>query len=246
MKLFLIATLISSSAAFAPAPPAGRQSVALQSSSANAIEAALAATKKYGPTSKEAAVLWDIVEEMDASDNRCVERSLHMKVSIRGFAICFSIISFAETHITCTHLSSATKTHSVAYKPAIVDAEYENKVKTLAQMLTKTREELDLVKQLAEDLKGVKLASPVAATSSDESEDFATAMTKALAAARTATEKFGVDSTQAKLAWETVEEIAASATDDEATRAPLDEECLIELIEGCEALEKFKAALDGR
>lgn len=135
----------------------------------------------------------------------------------------------------------------MAYKPVIVDAEYENKVKTLAQMLTKTREELDLVKQLAEDLKGVKLASPTPrSVSVDDSEDLATAMTKALAAARTATETFGVDSTQAKLAWETVEEIAASTTDDEATRAPLDEECLIELIEGCEALEKFKAALDGR
>ena len=146
-----------------------------------------------------------------------------------------------KTHFTHTHTHT-----SVAYKPVIVDAEYENKVKSLAQMLTKTREELDMVKQLAEDLKGVKLASPTRVSSEEESEDFASAMTKALAAARTATDKFGVDSTQAKLAWETVEEIAASATDDEATRAPLDEECLIELIEGCEALEKFKAALDGR
>merc|ERR1712008_656148 len=33
------------------------------------IEAALAASKEHGPTSKEARVLWDIVEEMDASDN---------------------------------------------------------------------------------------------------------------------------------------------------------------------------------
>ena len=71
MKLFLIAALISSSVAFAPAP-AGRQSVTLHASSTSAIEAALAASKKFGPTSKEAAVLWDIVEEMDASDNRCV------------------------------------------------------------------------------------------------------------------------------------------------------------------------------
>ena len=135
----------------------------------------------------------------------------------------------------------------MAYKPVIVDAEYENKVKTLAQMLTKTREELDMVKQLAEDLKGVKLASPTSrAGEAAEESDLANAMTEALAAARSATEEFGVESTQAKLAWETVEEIAASATDDEATRAPLDEECLIELIEGCEALEKFKAALDGR
>ena len=69
MKLFLLAAFVSSSAAFAPAA-IGRQSVALQASSTSAIDAALAASKKYGPTSKEAAVLWDIVEEMDASDNR--------------------------------------------------------------------------------------------------------------------------------------------------------------------------------
>ena len=70
MKLFLLAAFVSSSAAFAPAAIIGRQSVALQASSSSAIDAALAASKKYGPTSKEAAVLWDIVEEMDASDNR--------------------------------------------------------------------------------------------------------------------------------------------------------------------------------
>ena len=70
MKLFLLAALVSSSAAFAPAP-AGRHSVALfGSASSDAIEAALEASKKYGPTSQEARVLWDIVEEMNASDNR--------------------------------------------------------------------------------------------------------------------------------------------------------------------------------
>ena len=123
----------------------------------------------------------------------------------------------------------------------MVDEEYEAKVKSLAQMLTKTKEELDMVRQLAEDLKGVKLATPESRTTVTTAS-----MKKALAEARSATEKFGVESTEAKLAWETVEEIAASSTDDEATRAPLDEECLVELIEGCEALEKFKAALDTR
>ena len=71
MKLFLIAALASSAAAFAPTP-AGRHSVALHASaSSEAIEAALEASKKYGATSQEARVLWDIVEEMNASDNRC-------------------------------------------------------------------------------------------------------------------------------------------------------------------------------
>lgn len=129
--------------------------------------------------------------------------------------------------------------YSAAFKPAVVDEEYAGKVKALSQLLTKTKDELDMVKSLADELKGVKLASP--ASSGAVSED--SAMKAALAAARTAAETHGKDSVEAKLAWETVEEIAAS-NNLEATRAPLDEECLIELIEGCEALEKFKAALE--
>ena len=112
-------------------------------------------------------------------------------------------------------------------------------------MLTKTKDELDQVKQLADELKGVKLATPPSGASSSDSSH-TVAMKSALDAARAASEEFGKDSTEAKLAWETVEEIAAGASDNEAMRAPLDEECLIELIEGCEALEKFKTALDGR
>ncbi|KAL3773785.1 hypothetical protein ACHAW5_002993 [Stephanodiscus triporus] len=203
MKLLIVAALISSSVAFAPAPIARARSVVplSESATASAIEAALEASKTHGPTSKEAQLLWEVVEEMNASDN------------------------------------------SAAYKPAVVDEEYEAKVRSLAQMLTKTKAELDMVRQLAEDLKGVKLATPESRTAVPV---YPASMKKALAEARSATEKFGVESTEAKLAWETVEEIAASSTDDEATRAPLDEECLVDLIEGCEALEKFKSALDSR
>lgn len=71
MKLFLIAALVTSTAAFAPsAVRSGRQSIALFSASESAIAAALEASKKHGPTSKEAALAWETVEEMDASDNR--------------------------------------------------------------------------------------------------------------------------------------------------------------------------------
>ena len=76
MKLFLITALLSSATAFTPAVPVAgrRQSMALFGSvdSSGAVKAALAATKEFGPTSKEAALAWDIVEELDASDNRCV------------------------------------------------------------------------------------------------------------------------------------------------------------------------------
>mmetsp|Transcript_14779 Transcript_14779/g.32116 ORF Transcript_14779/g.32116 Transcript_14779/m.32116 type:complete len:200 (+) Transcript_14779:75-674(+) len=199
MKLILIAALISTSAAFAPAPIA-RHSAALRSASSDAIEAAMAASKEHGAASKEASVLWDIVEEIDSADN------------------------------------------SAAFKPVIADAEYEEKVKALSQMLTKTRDELDTVKQLADDLKGVKLATPPLGAKGEPSE----AMKAALAEARSASEEFGKSSPEAALAWETVEEIAAARNDNVASQATLDEECLIDLIEGCEALEKFKDALDGR
>lgn len=200
MKLFLIAALISSSAAFAPAPVGRQQPVALFSAGAKAIEAAMAASKEHGPTSKEARVLWDIVEEMDASDN------------------------------------------SAAYQPAVVDEEYEEKVKALSQMLTKTKDELDQMKSLADALKGVKLGgSP---TGSAPAPEASAAMQEALAEARSASDEFGGDSKEAMLAWETVEELASSGSHGKALKPGLDEECLIEFIEGCEALEKFKAALD--
>jgi len=130
---------------------------------------------------------------------------------------------------------------SEAFKPAVADEEYADKVKALSQLLTKTKDELDMVKSLADQLKGVKIAKPTSSSAGSGSED--SAMKDALAAARSAVEAHGKDSVEAKLAWETVEEIASS-NNLEATRAPLDEECLIELIEGCEALEKFKAALE--
>jgi len=204
MKLCLLAALVASAAAFAPTP-CGRSPVALRASaSADAIEAALAASKEHGATSSQARVLWDIVEEIDASDN------------------------------------------SAAYRPVVEDADYEDKVKSLAQMLTKTKDELVQMKDLADSLKGVKLASPpMGGTLTSDAPETA-AMADALAAAKEATAASGADSISARLAWEAVEEIAASAADGEATRAPLDEECLIELIEGCEALEKFKAALEER
>jgi len=72
MKLIQFAALVSSAAAFAPVPSGRHSQVALSAAGTDAIEAALEASKKYGPTSQEARVLWDIVEEMDASDNRCV------------------------------------------------------------------------------------------------------------------------------------------------------------------------------
>ena len=40
--------------------------------STSAIKEAIEASRKYGPSSPEARVAWDIVEEINASDNRLV------------------------------------------------------------------------------------------------------------------------------------------------------------------------------
>lgn len=72
---------LSQSLAFAPqpraflglSPPVTGNLVLFERPDASAaISHALEMSKKFGPTSKEAALAWDIVEEMDASDNRFV------------------------------------------------------------------------------------------------------------------------------------------------------------------------------
>lgn len=127
----------------------------------------------------------------------------------------------------------------------MIDEEYEEKVKALSQMLTKTKDELNEMKALADSLKGIKIGAAATGASSVTAED-AAKMKSAIAAANSATEEHGADSSEAKLAWETVEEIASAGSHGKALAASLDEECLIEFIEGCEALEKFKEALEGR
>lgn len=38
--------------------------------SSDAVQEALEASRKFGPTSSEARIAWEVVEEIDASDNR--------------------------------------------------------------------------------------------------------------------------------------------------------------------------------
>jgi hypothetical protein len=67
-------------------------------------------------------------------------------------------------------------------------------------------------------------------------------MRNALKEAKAATEKFGKDSNEAKLAWETVEEIASSDVS-EAIKGSLEDECLVDTIEACEAIEAMQTVL---
>eukprot|EP00562_Extubocellulus_spinifer_P032446 CAMPEP_0178729292 /NCGR_PEP_ID=MMETSP0699-20121125/28887_1 /TAXON_ID=265572 /ORGANISM="Extubocellulus spinifer, Strain CCMP396" /LENGTH=178 /DNA_ID=CAMNT_0020381199 /DNA_START=21 /DNA_END=557 /DNA_ORIENTATION=- len=142
---------------------------------------------------------WDIVEELDASDNSAA---------------------------------------SVGVAEVETPAEYQEKVEALAALLKEQQEKIASIKSLAEDLKGIKLSKPEGGSSSVDSAQ----MSKALEEAKSATEKFGMDSNEAKLAWETVEEIASSDVG-EALKGSLEEECLVETIDACEAIEALQAAL---
>jgi len=68
MKALNVLALVAVAQGFAVRQP----SAALRPDSAAAVEEALRITASFGITSKEARVAWDIVEEMDASDNRYV------------------------------------------------------------------------------------------------------------------------------------------------------------------------------
>lgn len=65
---------------------------------------------------------------------------------------------------------------------------------------------------------------------------------EAIREAKEVSEKMGAASIEAILAWETVEEIA-SASNSPALGGMLDDECLVETIEACEAMEELQRAL---
>jgi len=198
MKLAVIALLFAQAMAFAPSRPLmARPAIALfgRVDSSEMIEAALAASKEFGPTSKEARVAWDQVEEMDASDN------------------------------------------SAAYAPMVDDKDYEEKLSQLTAIMKEQLSKVEQVKFLAQEIKAIKLSSG-STTKSPQTDQ----MRDSLQEAKAATEEHGIDSPQARTAWETVEEIASSDSS-VATQPTLDEECLIETIAACEALEVLGNAL---
>jgi hypothetical protein len=97
---------------------------------------------------------------------------------------------------------------------------------------------IESLKSLSAELRNVKLAKPV----TSELKPEVPSMIQALNDAKQLTDELGVDSQQAKLAWEVVEDIASNDFS-EATKASLDEECLVETIQACEVIEELQRAL---
>jgi len=173
-----------------------RTSFAIGNANSNAddaIKEALETSKKYGITSKEARVAWDIVEEINASNN------------------------------------------SAAYTGGVSKEVYENKISELSDLLEDYKPKIDSIKNLAMEVRNIKLAQPRASAPSIDSES----TIQALAEAKDAVKLHGPTSVEAKLAWETVEEIASNNMS-EVTKGNIEDECLVEALEACEAIEEIR------
>jgi hypothetical protein len=118
-------------------------------------------------------------------------------------------------------------------------AEYKEKLAELSRMIeTEAPKKLETIKNLASEITAIKLANPERIAGSDSP-----LLRQALDEAKKATEEFGVESSEAKLAWESVEEIA-SASNDNAMGVNLVDECLVEQIEACQGLEELSRVLN--
>ena len=97
-------------------------------------------------------------------------------------------------------------------------------------------------RSLADVLKNIKLTQPSDGKAGEYTNK--PELDKALAEARAATEKFGITSPEAKLAWESYEEIASSGTENAYGTINLMEECSLESgLEACKAMEELERVL---
>lgn len=144
-------------------------------------------------------------------------------------------------------LSIVIHLFSAAFKGGVSEAdihantkqaqEYEEKVKALSLLLDQQRNQIEAVKDLAANIRQIKLVKPASSP-----QPVSDAMARALEEAKAASVEFGKDSIEAKLGWETVEEIAQNDFS-EVMKNDLSDECLIETIEACEAIEEMQKAL---
>ncbi|GAX23922.1 hypothetical protein FisN_20Hh129 [Fistulifera solaris] len=183
--------------------PLQSQTSPTSEASENAVQAALAASKKYGPTSAEARVAWDVVEELSAARshaNEDIEVRTVKSAELRGYLEEFS-------------------------------ASEEMKMK-LARM-----------KALAEEIQAIKMTSP---SSSQDKAPSSPAVQDALQKAKEARAKYGDHSPEAKLAWETLEEIASQESHKKDLEEAInyDEECYVDsAMEVCKTIEELKMKL---
>lgn len=216
MKFFptaAVATTLFTVEAFVPQPISGHGRLTAlnveRGDSASAVEAALEASRTFGPTSPEARVAWDIVEEINASDNSAAYKG---------------------------------KKNDALSDPAKNKEMYEQFLE-LQKLGNLQRSHVEEVKHVTQQIRAVKLAPPAKSESELSSRLHNPILDHALMEAKLMTEKHGIQSSEAKLAWEAVEHIASDDFSEAIKGGLTDEECLIEMVEACEAMDELNRAL---
>lgn len=117
--------------------------------------------------------------------------------------------------------------------------EYSENLDKLTELMEKNKPFIEQMKGVAGELNRIKLGAPAPSASGKDSPE----LRAALQEAKEASEKHGATSPEARVAWDTVEEIAAAGTAPAMGGALTDDECLIETMQACEALEELNKAL---
>lgn len=212
----IISVIVASSEAFSPMSHAGRTTTTtLQNArvdTADLVQEALDASKKFGATSKEAMLAWESVEEVDSSDNSAA--TLGNKND--------------ECEVEEVSPDCLEYNESVSELQALLDANKPN-LATLETIISSS-------------VSKVKLAVP-SSTSAPNSPELQAALDEA----KKITEDKGITSSEAAVAWETVEEIAAAGNGAAMGGTLSEDECLLEAAsEACAALEALNAVIESR
>ena len=93
-------------------------------------------------------------------------------------------------------------------------------------------EKIREMKAIAEEMRAIRMEEVEPEPAKDSP-----ALRAAVEAAKQASEQYGASSPEARVAWETVEEIASAGLDN-ALGGMLDEECWVDVSYACEALEE--------
>lgn len=121
--------------------------------------------------------------------------------------------------------------------------EYNEALEELQELLEANAPKMtNLSKDLATTVEQIKLAAPEISAAPNSKE-----LQAALEEARSITEKEGISSPAAAVAWETVEQIAAAGNTSALGKALTEDECFVEAArEACAALEELNRIVEAR
>lgn len=141
--------------------------------------------------------------------------------------------------------------NSAAFKAGASDAlknptknkEMYDRFLELQSLRENQRIQADNAKYVASNVRALKFPSPPKPSTRERLHN--PILDHALSEAKAMTEKHGITSKEAKLAWEAVEHISSNDLTEamKGSLNPDDDECLIEMIEACEAMEELNRAL---